>query len=163
MLDPDVAYAFPTDDELTCLAVFPSKDKLAEYKPDPERAMARVFETLPDGPRLDPEKRVGTFVGKLEMPNVIRTPIQPGLALVGDAALAADPLWGVGCGWAFQSAEWLEESVGASLYGDTAQVDAGLERYRKRHRAGLDAHEKFTSEYTTARRFKPLKMMLFRY
>jgi flavin-dependent dehydrogenase len=162
MLDPDVAYAFPTDNELTCLAVFPSKEKLAEYKPDPERAMARVFETVPDGPRLDPEKRVGTLLGKLEMPNVIRKPIQPGLALVGDAALAADPLWGVGCGWAFQSAEWLAESVGPALSGDTAAVDAGLERYRKRHRAGLAAHEKFTSEYSTARPFNPMEKMLFR-
>jgi hypothetical protein len=26
---------------------------------------------------------------------------------VGDAAIAADPMWGVGCGWAFQSGEWL--------------------------------------------------------
>src|SRR5919204_386259 len=49
LLDPDVAYAFPTDSELTCLAVFPSKNTLGEFKPEPEQAMARVFETLPDG------------------------------------------------------------------------------------------------------------------
>jgi flavin-dependent dehydrogenase len=162
MLDPDVAYAFPTDSELTCLAVFPSKDKLAEFKADPEQAMARVFETLPDGPRLDPDKRVSNMLGKLDMPNVVRRPTQPGLALVGDAALAADPLWGVGCGWAFQSAEWLADSLGPSLSGDAAEVNAGLERYRKRHHAGLAAHEKFTSEYSTARRFNPMEKMLFR-
>jgi menaquinone-9 beta-reductase len=162
MLDPDVAYAFPTDSELTCLAVFPSKARLAEFKADPEQAMARVFEGLPDGPRLDPEKRVSNVLGKLDMPNVVRKPTQPGLALVGDAALAADPLWGVGCGWAFQSAEWLAEAVGPSLSGDATEVDAGLERYRKRHRAGVAAHEKFTSEYSTARRFNPMEKMLFR-
>lgn len=162
MLDPDVAYAFPTDSELTCLAVFPSKDRLAEFKPDPEQAMARVFEALPDGPRLDPDKRVSNVLGKLEMPNTIRKPTQPGLALVGDAALAADPLWGVGCGWAFQSAEWLAEAVGPSLSGDDAAIDAGLERYRKRHHKGLAAHEQFTSAYSTGRRFNPLEKMLFR-
>lgn len=32
-----------------------------------------------------------------------------GLALVGDAALASDPLFGIGIGWAFQSAERLVE------------------------------------------------------
>jgi menaquinone-9 beta-reductase len=162
LLDPDVAYAFPTDDELVCLAVFPSKDKLAEFKPDPEQAMARMFDTLPDGPRLDPAKRVSNVLGKLDMPNAVRGPVQPGLALVGDAALAADPLWGVGCGWALQSAEWLAESVGPALSGGPDELDAGLERYRKRHRAGLAAHEKFTSEYSTARRFNPMEKLLFR-
>ena len=45
------------------------------------------------------------------MTNVAHTPTAPGLALVGDAALAIDPLWGVGCGWALQSAQWLAQSV----------------------------------------------------
>ncbi|HEX6458117.1 MAG TPA: NAD(P)/FAD-dependent oxidoreductase [Thermoleophilaceae bacterium] len=162
LLDPDAAYAFPTDHDLVCLAVFPVKDRLASFKPDPEQAMARVFETLPDGPRLDPEKRVSNVLGKIDMPNTVRRPTQPGLALVGDAALAADPLWGVGCGWAFQSAEWLAESVGPSLSGGPAEVDAGLERYRKRHRKGLAAHERFTSEYSKGRRFNPMEKLVFR-
>jgi len=162
LLDPDVAYAFPTDSDLTCLATFPSKDKLAEFKPDPEQAMARLFETLPDGPRLDPDKRVSNVIGKIEMPNTVRKPVQPGLALIGDAAIAADPLWGVGCGWALQSAEWLAEAVGPAAAGTPAEIDAALERYRKRHRAGLAAHEKFTSEYSSARRFNPMEKLLFR-
>ena len=33
---------------------------------------------------------------------------------MGDAALTADPLFGVGCGWAFQSAEWLVEETGSA-------------------------------------------------
>src|ERR671936_913130 len=45
LLDPDAAYAFPTDSELVCLATFPSKNTLGEFKPEPEQAMARVFET----------------------------------------------------------------------------------------------------------------------
>jgi len=162
LLDPDAAYAFPTDSGLVCLGIFPHKDKLAEFKADPEQAIARVFESLPDGPRLDPAKRVSKPLGKLEMPNVVREPVQPGLALVGDAAIAADPLWGVGCGWAFQSAEWLAESVGPSLSGGVDQLDAGLERYRKRHRKALSMQEKFTSEFSTGRRLNPIEKLLFR-
>ena len=162
LLDPDVAYAFPTDSDLVCLATFPSKDRLSEFKPDPEQGMASMFEKLPDGPRLDPAKRVSKVLGKLEMPNTIRRPMQPGLALVGDAALAADPLWGVGCGWAFQSGEWLAEAVGPAISGSAQEIDAGLERYRKRHRSGLAAHEKMTSEYSSARRFNPMEKLLFR-
>jgi flavin-dependent dehydrogenase len=162
MLDPDVVYAFPTDDNLTLLTVMPVRDKLAEFKPDPESAMARVFETLPDGPRVDPEKRVSKVLGKLEIPNVVRTPTQPGLALVGDAALAADPLWGVGCGWAFQSSEWLSETVGPALSGDAQQIDAALLDYQRRHRKGLAAHEKFTSAYSTGRKFNAMEKLSFR-
>jgi flavin-dependent dehydrogenase len=162
MLDPDVVYAFPTDDNLTLLTVMPVRDKLAEFKPDPESAMARVFETLPDGPRVDPEKRVSKVLGKLEIPNVVRTPTQPGLALVGDAALAADPLWGVGCGWAFQSSEWLSETVGPALSGDAQQIDTALLDYQRRHRQGLAAYEKFTSAYSTGRKFNAMEKLSFR-
>jgi menaquinone-9 beta-reductase len=162
LLDPDVVYAFPTDDDLTCLTVMPVKERLPAFKADPEAEMQRMFESLPDGPRLDPAKRVSKVLGKIEIPNVARTPTQPGLALVGDAAIAADPLWGVGCGWAFQSAEWLAEAVGPSLAGGTDRVDAALEDYRRRHRAGLAAHEKFTGAYSTGRRFNPMEKLLFR-
>ena len=59
------------------------------------------------------------MLGKLDLPNERRPATGDGVALVGDAALAADPLWGVGCGWAFQSGEWLAEEVGPAL-GDEA-------------------------------------------
>lgn len=160
-LDPDMAYAFPTDDGLVCLTVMPVKARLDEFKPDPEPAMARMFEGLADAPRIDPAKRVSKVMGKLEMQNIVRRTTLPGLALVGDAAIAADPLWGVGCGWAFQSAEWLAEALAGSLGGDE-QVDSALDRYRRRHRAGLAAHEKFTSDYSTGRRFNPVEKLLYR-
>ena len=110
-LDPDMAYAFPTDDGLTMLACVPHKDRIPEFKADPEAAMARIFERLPTHPGST--RQAGPkLLGKLDAPNERRRPGRPGLALVGDAALAADPLWGVGFGWAFQSGEWLAEEVG---------------------------------------------------
>jgi flavin-dependent dehydrogenase len=162
LLDPDVAYAFPTDGGLTLLACMPHKDRLAEFRGDPEQAMAKLFAGLPDGPRLDPEKRESKVMGKLEMPNVVRQQTRPGLALVGDAALAADPLWGVGCGWALQSAEWLADAVGPALRDGDAAVDAALPVYAARHREGLKEHEELCSEYSTGRRFKPGEALLYR-
>ena len=160
-LDPDMAYAFPTDDGLVCLTVMPVKERLPEFKPDPEGAMVRMFEELPDGPRIDPAKRVSKVMGKLEIPNVVRKPAHPGLALVGDAAIAADPLYGIGCGWAFQSGEWLSEALDGKL-GSDEQVDEALEAYRKRHGAGLNAHEKFVSAYSTGRKFNPMEKLIYR-
>ena len=69
----------------------------------------RMLAALPDAPDLSEATRESKLLGKLDLPNVSRPAARPGLAFVGDAALASDPLWGVGCGWAFQSAEWLAE------------------------------------------------------
>ena len=66
------------------------------------------------------------------MTNVLHTPTAPGLALVGDAAGAIDPLFGVGCGFALQGSEWLADSVSPALRG-AESLDAGLKRYRRRH------------------------------
>jgi 2-polyprenyl-6-methoxyphenol hydroxylase-like FAD-dependent oxidoreductase len=162
LLNPDVAYAFPTDGELTLLTCMPHKDRVAEFKSDPEQAMVKLFERLPDGPRLDPAKRESKVMGKLDMPNSMRPASSPGLAFVGDAALAADPLWGVGCGWALQSAEWLADAVGPALMGGDAEVDSALEAYARRHRKGLAAHEKLCSDYSRGRKFNPLEKMLYR-
>jgi flavin-dependent dehydrogenase len=160
-LDPDMAYAFPTDDDLTMLACVAHKDRMPEFKADPEAAMAQMFERVPDGPRLDPAKRVSDVLGKLDAPNERRRANGPGLALVGDAALAADPLWGVGCGWALQSGEWLAEETGPAL-GDEAELDRALRRYARRHRGALAEHDRFCSAYSSGRRFNPAEKLLFR-
>ena len=160
-LDPDMAYAFPTDGGLTMLACVPHKDRIPEFKADPEGAMARIFERVPDGPRVDPSKRDSKVLGKLDAPNERRRPTGPGLALVGDAALASDPLWGVGIGWAFQSAEWLAEEAGPAL-GDEAELDRALSRYRRRHRRSLAGHDRICSAYSTGHRFNPMERLFFR-
>jgi flavin-dependent dehydrogenase len=160
-LDPDMAYAFPTDGGLTMLACVPHKDRFPEFRPDPEAAMARVYDGLPDGPRLDPDKRVSKVLGKLDLPNERRPPYCGGVALVGDAALAADPLWGVGCGWAFQSGEWLAEEAGPAL-GDEAKLDKALRRYARRHGRALAGHDRVCSAYSRGRRFNPAERLFFR-
>jgi 2-polyprenyl-6-methoxyphenol hydroxylase-like FAD-dependent oxidoreductase len=159
--DPDMAYAFPTDSGLTLLACLPHKRRLAEFRRDPEAAMARTFAPLPDAPRLDPAKRESKLIGKLDMPNERRAPAAAGVALVGDAALAADPLWGVGCGWALQSGEWLAEAAGPAL-GDAGELDRALEGYARRHRRALAGHDRVCSAFSRARRLNPLERLFFR-
>jgi len=95
-------------------------------------------------------------IGKIEMPNRIRGPIAPGLALIGDAALATDPIFGVGCGFAFQSGEWLADSVSPALRG-IGSLDDGLRRYRRRHRRELGKHAELIHDYSTGRKFDPVE------
>src|SRR3954471_9648259 len=147
-LDPDIAYAFPQDDGLTLLAVFQTKDRASWFKRDLEANLEASFRGLPNAPDIARAERVSKIMGRLEVPNTMRPAGQPGLAFVGDAALAADPLWGVGCGFAFQSGEWLAEELGGAL-GSDAAADAALGRYRKRHRRMLLGHYLLMSDYAT--------------
>ena len=159
-LDPDWAAAFPTDNGLTLYAAMPTKQRQGEFRRDPIPALVSYIAELPDAPPILASRMVGRAVGKIDIPNVIHTPTAPGLALAGDAALATDPLWGVGCGWALQSAEWLADSVTPALRGQEP-LQRGLQRYRRRHSRALDGHAAMIHDYTAGRKFNLVERMLF--
>jgi menaquinone-9 beta-reductase len=94
------------------------------------------------------------------MPNRVRVPAAPGLALVGDAAQAVDPLFGVGCGWALQSGEWLADSVAPALRGEES-LARGLKRYRRLHKRRLGVHTAMVNDYATGRPLNAGEKMLF--
>jgi menaquinone-9 beta-reductase len=162
-LDPDIAYAFPQDDGLTLLAAFMTKDRQSWFKRDLEANFEGYFRGLPRAPDLSKAKRVSKVLGRLELPNTYRRAGRPGIAFVGDAAMSADPVWGVGCGWAMQSGEWLAQEVGDSLAAGSsdAELDAAVDRYRRRHRRELFGHYLLTSDYSTGRRMNPMERLLF--
>lgn len=161
LMDPDWAAAFPTDEGLTFIAAMPTKARLPDFKADPEAALIDFFESAPEAPslrgaRLD-ERGV---LGKIDMTNRMRVPTAPGLALIGDAAMAIDPLFGVGCGWAFQSAEWLADSVAPALRGEEA-LEKGLRRYRRSHSRHLRGHARLIHDYATGRKMQAPERVIF--
>jgi menaquinone-9 beta-reductase len=160
LMEPDCAYTFPNEDGLTIVLVAPHEQRLPEFRADLEGAYMRYVAALPDAPDLSSAEREGKMIGKLKLPNVMRRASKPGLALVGDAALSSDPLWGVGCGWAFQSAEWMADCVAPALqHGD---VDAALERYRKIHRRRLGPHHFMIADLASGRPANPFERNLYR-
>jgi 2-polyprenyl-6-methoxyphenol hydroxylase-like FAD-dependent oxidoreductase len=160
LLDPDMAAAFPTDSGLTFYAAMPIKEHAAAFREDPEKALVEVISALPDAPPIAVSRMVAPAQGKLDMTNIAHAPTAPGLALVGDAALAIDPLWGVGCGWALQSADWLADSVAPALVGSEPLAGA-LKRYRRRHGRALRGHAMMIYDYTSGRKFSPVERLLF--
>ncbi len=153
MLDPHWVAAFPTDSNLVFYAAMPTKDRLPEFRRDPEAALVSFAAGIPDPPPIRDSRLASAVIGKIEMPNQVRVPVAPGLALAGDAALAVDPLFGVGCGWALQSAEWLAESVAPALAG-SEPLDRGLDRYRRLHQRELRGHAMQVNDYATGRRLQ---------
>jgi menaquinone-9 beta-reductase len=160
-LDPDGAASFPNEDDLSVVVAAPHRARLAEFRADPERAYRRMLSGLPDGPDLDGAERVSKLIGKLEMPNVMRPAARPGLAFVGDAALATDPVFGVGCGWAFQSAEWLVDHTRGPLL-DRGDLDGALDRYRRAFRRRLGFEHWLICDFSTGRELRAIQRMTFR-
>jgi flavin-dependent dehydrogenase len=161
LLDPDAAAVFPNEDDITLIAAVPHKARLPEFRADPEAAYVRMVSRLPDGPDLHDAERTSKLIGKLEMPNKMRPASRPGLAFAGDAALAADPLFGVGCGWAFQSAEWLVEETRTALI-DHGDLDRALDRYRRAFRRRLGPHHMQMADYSTGRPMRRNERIIFR-
>jgi 2-polyprenyl-6-methoxyphenol hydroxylase-like FAD-dependent oxidoreductase len=150
LLDPDAAAVFPNEDDVTVIVTVPHRRRIAEFRAAPEAAYSRALDGLPDGPGLDGAERVSKLIGKFEMPNRMRPAAASRIAFIGDAALATDPLFGVGCGWAFQSAAWLvDETSSALLQG--GDLDRALKRYRRAFRRRLGLHHFQIADYSTGR------------
>jgi flavin-dependent dehydrogenase len=161
LLDPDAAAHFPNEDGITVLVASYHRARLAEIRADLEGSYMAHLASLPDGPDLSDAERVSRLLGKLEMPNVIRPAARPGMAFVGDAALATDPLVGVGISFAFQSGEWLVDETSGVLDGGPGLDDA-LRRYRRKFAWRLGPHHLQIADYATGRKTTPLERLTFR-
>ncbi|HEX8083589.1 MAG TPA: NAD(P)/FAD-dependent oxidoreductase [Solirubrobacteraceae bacterium] len=161
ILDPDGAAQFPNEDDVTVLVAAFHRARLDEVRADVEGAYLRRLAELPDGPGLRQAERVSKILGKLEMPNVMRPAAAPGIAFTGDAALATDPLFGVGLTFAFQSAAWLVDETSCAL-GDARALDAALTRYRRRFAWRLGPHHLQIADFSTGRRTTPVERYVFR-
>jgi 2-polyprenyl-6-methoxyphenol hydroxylase-like FAD-dependent oxidoreductase len=162
LLDPDVSYVFPGDENTTCVATFfADRSRLEDVRRDPDAAMREVYAGLPDAPDPWSGEQISKWIGKLALDNQRRPAAARGMAFVGDAAQASDPVWGVGVGFAFQSADWLAQEVGGALGGSDAELDRALARYATVHRRRLAAHHWLMSDYATGRRLNPAERLLF--
>jgi 2-polyprenyl-6-methoxyphenol hydroxylase-like FAD-dependent oxidoreductase len=157
----DVLYCFPNDDGLTIAAMFLTKDRLPEFKADKERAFVEAYAPLDRAPDFAAATRVSPLIGKLDVPNVRRPAGRPGIAFVGDAAQASDPVWGVGVGFALQSAAWLADEVAGPLTAGT-DPDPALDRYRRRHRRELMGHHMQMSDFAGGRALNLLERSMHR-
>ncbi|MFF7631555.1 NAD(P)/FAD-dependent oxidoreductase [Kitasatospora sp. NPDC008050] len=159
-LEPDMAYAFPNDDGVTVVAVLPDKKWLPAFREDLEGSFFAYVRALPEAPPIDSAERVTKFIGTVNYPLHSRKPTAPGVALIGDAALTADPLWGVGCGWALQSAQWLAEAIGSAATGQ-GDLDRSLAAYGRRHRRRLRGHQYLAADFAKSRPFNPGERLMF--
>jgi flavin-dependent dehydrogenase len=158
-LNPNWASALRTDDGLTMLGAMPTMETLADWKDDIEGEFLKYFDAIPGAPSPRDGNRVGPFLGMIKMPNISRSTTHAGIAFIGDAAFTSDPLWGGGCGFALQTAEWLVDSVGEAL-GGGGDLDSSLKLYARHHKKMLAGHKFVMTDYATGRRFNAIETLM---
>jgi 2-polyprenyl-6-methoxyphenol hydroxylase-like FAD-dependent oxidoreductase len=159
--EPNGIAWFPNEDDVSVVVAGMHKQHLPEFRADAERSYRAAVSSVPEAPPIDDAERVSKLIGKLDVPNVMRPAAAPGIGFVGDAALATDPTMGVGCGWAFQTAEWLVDHTAAALR-DGGDVDAALDRYRRVFRRRLGLHHWLIADLSTGRPLRTNEHIAFR-
>ncbi len=158
--DPQIAAAFPTDREQVFYVAMPTKDRLAEFRPDPGRALVSYVADFPEAPPIRSARLVGEVLGKLEMPNRVRTVTGPG------SPWSATPRWrptrssasavggpsSQGSGSPTRSPRrWAVPSRWSAACGTTAAAMP----------CALRGHAFFIHDYATGRRMNPAERFLF--
>jgi flavin-dependent dehydrogenase len=161
--EPDWIYAFPNDDGVTVLCSYIHKSHLPDFKRDLKTSFRQLYDGLPNGPQFEDVEQITETRGMLEIPNISRRAGHPGLALVGDAALAVDPMWGTGVSFALRAAEWLVDCTAPALMngGGSGLIDAALQDYARKHRSELGGHAFQIADYSTGRKLNPIEKQFF--
>lgn len=174
LADPDIAYCFPNPNGETLVSVMLCKSKYEVFKSDPLRYIRDFVGNLPGAPDFSNAELISEVHAVYDMPLYRRQTSQPGLALIGDAAMATDPYAGAGCGWALQSAEWLVDDTAEALLrcqeveressrglAKAALLDRALAIYSAHHSQALDIHQDLIRSYSEYRSFLAMERMFY--
>lgn len=146
-LGDELAYIFPSDSGLTCVALSVNLETFRWLRHDfAARYEERVGMHRGLAPRVAAAQADGRLAGCGPERNWVRLPWGPGWALVGDAALHQDPWTGLGIDTAGVHATYLAEAVGAWLGGETSEA-AALEGYHERRNAHALDWYRFTVRF----------------
>lgn len=138
----ELVYAFPSDDDVTCLAISINLDGFEQFRAGPEE---RFDERVRAHPGLrerfaaaEPDSRI---LGSGPKDALIRTPVGPGWALVGDACLHQDPWTGLGMDNAAIQASLLADAVVDWQRHGASEAEAFATYRRRRDEAATPGFE----------------------
>ncbi|MFE8070844.1 NAD(P)/FAD-dependent oxidoreductase [Marinobacteraceae bacterium S3BR75-40.1] len=156
--------AFPNDRDLTLVSCYVPLSRYDQWRGRAQQRYEEMVARQPEGPDLSEGVQVTPLRGMRRMPSLVRRNRLPGLALVGDAAMAVDPLAGVGCAWAFQSAQLLARSTAPVLARDAgrARLAQALRVYRWRHALQFGPQYFAITRFSLAKPYNPLTRLTLR-
>jgi flavin-dependent dehydrogenase len=127
-----MAYVFPSDDAVACVALSINLQGFARFRERPEQAFEeRIAAHVGIAPRYARSTSESRLLGTGPKDAVVRRAWGPGWALVGDAAMHQDPWSGLGMDNAGMHATFLAEAIDDWFSGRTTEAEA-MDRYRRR-------------------------------
>ena len=149
-----LAYIFPTDANLTLVALSLPISDFRVFKKEPLKRLQAHLESLPLlAPRLGKAQIQTEISGSGNIPCYQRVPYGPGWALVGDAHQVMDPWSGMGIDHATTHADFLADVLNRWLKEATTW-ETGMNEYHSRARAWSEKTYRRTS--TFAADFRPM-------
>ena len=137
-LGDELVYAFPSDDDVTCIAISINLEMFASFRVAPEAMFkSRILEHPGVGPRFEAATPDSRMLASGPKDALIRMSSGPGWALVGDAAMNQDPWTGVGMDNASMHASFLADAIDTWLTGRAGERTALQEYARRRDDHGL--------------------------
>ncbi len=123
---------WPTNDDLTCIAVAWPHEEFGQVRTDIEGSFHAALKLVPGlYEAVESGRRVQRFAGTGDLPNLYRESAGPGWALAGDAGHHKDPSTGMGMSDAFLAADLLADAIDDGLTG-RMPMDAALAGYQRR-------------------------------
>ena len=123
---------WPTNDDLTCIAVAWPHEEFRQVRTDIEGSFHAALKLVPGlHEAVESGRRVQRFAGTGDLPNLYRESAGPGWALAGDAGHHKDPSTGMGMSDAFLAADLLADAIDDGLTG-RMPMDAALAGYQRR-------------------------------
>ena len=158
--DAEVAYLFPNDDNVTVVAYMNALDQLDVFQQDPVAALENCMARLPGGPDLSAAQRLGKPLLVKKFSNQWRQPVAQGVCFVGDALMSLDYLWGTGCGFALQQAQWLVDTTATAVKNGTV-LDSALLRYSRMVKKSHGMHRFLINDFSRRHDLNWIETLMF--
>jgi flavin-dependent dehydrogenase len=135
----EMAYVFPSDDGVTCIAVSINLEVFQQFRSDRGTAFdARLADHIGLFDRYRAASPVSAVLGSGPVDGISRQPSGPGWALVGDAGMHQDPWSGLGMDNAGMHATFLVDAIDDWLSGRSSEGAAFAEYGRRRDDHALE-------------------------
>jgi menaquinone-9 beta-reductase len=140
-----IAYVFPSDDGVTCVAVSVNLAAFQQIRRSLASAFPRVIAAHGGlAGRFSQAEPVSRVLGCGPEPSYVRQPFGAGWALVGDASIHQDPWTGVGIDFASTHATFLAEALLEVIDGHRPEAKSLADYRTRRNEHGMAIYEETT-------------------